>query len=396
MYDVPLELRLAAACSYLALDAWPQQREQVLALLRQNPDIPTFLKLVLRHRIQVLAHLVLSKLEDESGAHFPWLERLSVQARQVRIRSLALHAEWARLQAQFSEAGIKVEALKGTELSQRLYGDCGLRHTRDIDLLVEAEDSGRACDLLESSGYSVKRLFPAGPASRISQWLYRMLVWHVECDSNSAAVELHWRFERLCGSALNGRWRTLLQTGPRNHFDLLYCCLHGSAHGWNRLKWLGEIRILAARLDADDWPPILTLARDLRMETLLAQALLLLESLYDFPVPPEARGLIKEQETSARRLAKESIQWIQLREKDLRFTGTASKLRSRKLEWALGRRYRWHERLFHLVCVASFSPVDMAQWRLPVWLLPLYPLLRPVSLLRRVFESATSGWSSAR
>lgn len=274
--------QLLAACSFYDEQRWDEQQRRVTAALDADPDLDEFLALVARHRVAALAQHVLARC----GRTLPQLAR---PARQSRLQTLALHAEWLRLGERFTAAGIPVMAFKGTPLSLRLYGDPALRHSKDLDLLTTPEALPAALDLLVREGYQM----PAHAE------------WHLEgySPTRRTIVELHWHVERLAGSRVNARWMEWLHAGERaRSFELLHLCLHGSEHFWTRLKWLGDVRVLFGRMTPGDWPGLLELSRELRMEAILGEALLLVERVYGLcPL-----GTVR-QEGAAEALAAESL-----------------------------------------------------------------------------------------
>ena len=385
------EFRLLSECAFLDVANWPIQRDAVVTLLRGGINPKAFVKLVRRHRLPVLAHTVLQRASDEAGLQVPWVREVLLPiARTTRARNLALHAEWRRIEDLLATARIPVNALKGTTLSERLYGDATMRHTRDIDMIVAAEDVTRSAEVLEEAGYSVEHILLPELRHGLPLRLCRALQWHINCEhaQKKVTVELHSRFERIFRSDLNARWKELMRgsaTGPlpSAYFDLLYCSLHGASHGWMRLKWLGDVRVLAASLKPHDWPALLGLARELRMETVLAQTLILLKWVFDFPLPQHAQGLVKVQQKAASKLSEEALEWLSYPEEELREDAVAQKVRSERRQWRLHHRYHLHERALYWIAAALFSPADMSRFRLPGWLFPMYPVIGPFSTVGR-------------
>src|SRR5262249_61124700 len=55
--------------------------------------------------------------------------------------------------SRLSAAGLSCILLKGAALVRTLYGDPGLRHVGDVDLLLDDRDIPRAASLLEAMGF---------------------------------------------------------------------------------------------------------------------------------------------------------------------------------------------------------------------------------------------------
>ena len=80
-------------------------------------------------------------------------ERLESLYRANAMRNLRLAAEEARLCSALNSAGLRHWTLKGPGLSERLYGDIGVRQISDLDLLIEPASLARADALLASLGF---------------------------------------------------------------------------------------------------------------------------------------------------------------------------------------------------------------------------------------------------
>ena len=83
-------------------------------------------------------------------------------------------------------ASIPATTLKGAALSRALYGNPGLRAPVDVDVLVPAEDLGRAVDALRQLGYGA----PADPVDASGLPLLHLAL---PPPPGLVPVELHWR-----------------------------------------------------------------------------------------------------------------------------------------------------------------------------------------------------------
>ncbi len=87
----------------------------------------------------------------------------SPRLRSVAARNLCLQREQERLLARLAEAGVKAHAVKGTDLTTRLYPDLSWREVEDIDLLVEPPAAGQAMQVLCAAGLRPNHTWhPAG------------------------------------------------------------------------------------------------------------------------------------------------------------------------------------------------------------------------------------------
>jgi hypothetical protein len=94
--------------------------------------------------------------------------------------------ETARIRDAFDVAGIAHCFLKGVLMSSRYYGDVDARYTRDIDVMVAAEDRRHAGEVLVASG------FRRHSRVLISDAATAPFTHHFEYEGRGFDVELHW------------------------------------------------------------------------------------------------------------------------------------------------------------------------------------------------------------
>lgn len=103
-------------------------------------------------------------------------------------------------------------------------------------------------------------------------------------------LELHWRAFANPHEFRTGTWRAgpaTCDSGLGNEALLIYLCLHGSKHGWMRLKWLFDLPNVIERLPPD-WPRLWQLARELHAEKAVQQGLMLATWLCNLTLPAAA------------------------------------------------------------------------------------------------------------
>ncbi len=139
------------------------------------------------------------------------------------------------------------------------YGDLSLRQFGDLDILIHKRDLLRAKELLISQGYQLK-LTDAQEAAHIYSYCTLPFVR----TNGKILVELHWAltgkhwpfpfdFDRLrahlipvsCGEA------QLFSLRPEDL--LLFLCVHGAKHHWERLMWICDVAALVRVQQQMDW-----------------------------------------------------------------------------------------------------------------------------------------------
>ena len=284
--------RLTIATSWLAPEAWAEKQQQAIReAVAASPDWNEYLRLIDRHRTPALSWAALKRV--------PGLEIPEDARHPLKMRSDACHMEAVRqsmLLAEvlkgFGREQIPAMPFKGQVLSQLLYGDPGLRHSRDLDVAVTKEDLPRAQACLEKMGWRRTPLWiPTTPGQRESFLRYEHHLDYFHSQSGFM-LELHWRDEWETAdrnAARMARSSSALWMGATYRVldpsDLaLYLASHGGHHLWFRAKWLGDLaRLRTANLV--DWNAAFAEAERTRQQEILLAALLLLDRVYALPLP---------------------------------------------------------------------------------------------------------------
>jgi hypothetical protein len=242
------ELDLAVACSI-----WPRSEyrdERLSDCLSREIDWGTFSRVLARHRIEGLANEALRSFQARVPATM--LDQLQGVARNQALQSMRQIAEAQKIQSALSAAGIACAFLKGLPLAQIAYGNTCIRHSKDIDIVVQPDQVSVTAHLLEGMGYIRTRPPANFTDAQILKW--KQIVKHFEYIHavDRSQVELHWRFT-------DNPYLTALMLDPSNiqHVQignskltlptlsekslLMYLCAHGASHGWSRLKWVADI-----------------------------------------------------------------------------------------------------------------------------------------------------------
>jgi len=287
--------RLMMATSWLAPESWkPQQDESIRVACADGLDWNEYTRLVERHRTSALSWSALKRLK---GISIPeeTAQTLKLRSDACRLRA-AIHLQLLRdILNALNTAGIPVMPLKGPLLSLELYGDAGLRESKDLDLLVGQADIVGASRCLEQIGWRPRKddsyLTP-----RMSEFRFRH-EHHVSFFHKTKhwELELHWRTfwessdgrSRRSAASIPSRWQGCPYQAM-NAVDLaIDLCEHGSGHAWFRAKWLGDM----ARMVADrhvELEAVLERARESGQERPFLQCLKLLRDAYGLPVPDSA------------------------------------------------------------------------------------------------------------
>lgn len=369
------EAELLLACARVALPA--EARERIARLAGGSIDWPRFLAIATNHGLMPLAYEHL----NAAAAHAlpkPVLVTLWQWRERTARRNAAMAGELLAILAAFEAASIEAIPYKGPALAQSLYGDVGLRHFGDLDILLRRADVPRAKACLLARGYAAQyALAPdAEDAFLRSRAQYHLSLVH---DARSIMVELHWKtdpdtaVEPIDDAAWwKGLRRAPLAGGEVRAFSpselLLILLVHGSKHRWSSLGWLVDVAELVRR-DADiDWRWIASRAAALRCERRVGLGLRLAHRWLEVPVPDAMRPLadLPGVVESCDAIEREGVGAEPANE------GAAAMLRANLALYDTA-----GQRLAHVVnTVFTPSLVEWTRWPLPRQLFFLYPPLR--------------------
>jgi hypothetical protein len=182
-------------------------------------------------------------------------ESLSKEFLQEKFKQLDAVKTFLWLTDLIRDAGISFISLKGPLLSHRIYNDPTVRISHDIDILIEIFNIEPVIEILKNNGYS----FSEGvfwPRKVIHQEMILNTYHHLNLTNKDrdSCIEIHWVLmnnlpvskskmnnlvsENILEMDFAGRKFTVLN----KEMELLFLLIHGSRHGWSRLKWLVDIK----------------------------------------------------------------------------------------------------------------------------------------------------------
>lgn len=265
------------------LRAWPHPPESSAP---KGDEALAFVRSAVRHGLAgFVAHAVGQAgwvLPPESAALLR-RESLTGAARSLQVKALLQRS----LEALAVE-GIVPVSLKGYGLALRLYPDPLQRATRDVDLLVSRGDVETAARVLTGLGLTARPTRDGRHADVDSH--------HLELEGKAGLVELHYRAlagwgRTLEGDALVARAVEGTLEGQRVRWlapedEAVYLSLHASHHLLQRLAWLFDLKLLAAR--GLDWDRVVAGARGTGLPQLVFHGWEVASRLLGAAVPADA------------------------------------------------------------------------------------------------------------
>lgn len=297
----------------------------------------------------------------------------------------------------FGANDIKVLPFKGPALAVEAYGDPLYRHFNDLDVLVQPKQFRKAIMLLTDIGWK-----PVTTASWLTKHNWSISrkkdIYLVDPDGR-VNLELHWK---LSGShfglpkEINTLWDRLewIELGgtrlPALGINdlLIYLCLHGSRHSWERFGWICDIHQLILSKRSIDWEQLHTDSCKLGSEKVVALGLRLISDFFGFEVPNETwqKALCDpvfgemSREIRDRLFTAESTP-VQIGDRYLNHL----KLKERSFD-----RFKLHYHYLTWYSRIIFTPneADRNVIVLPRILDPLYYVTRPVRLIYNYFRNS--------
>ncbi|MGE7683278.1 nucleotidyltransferase domain-containing protein [Peribacillus simplex] len=209
-----------------------------------NIDWELFLLLARHHRVYPLIYSKLKGI-DEKLVPQHVVEALYQEYKKNTFQMLHLCGEIEKIGKKFTENNIPLLFLKGPVVAHYLYGDISLRTSRDLDILIPITNLEKAEKLLLSFGY--ERMDP----EVLNKWNWRDHHITYFNPKIRTLIEIHWRLHPRPSKepSFNELWerkrKSMLTSYPvyfLGEEDLFFfLSVHGSRHGWFRLRWLTDI-----------------------------------------------------------------------------------------------------------------------------------------------------------
>ena len=361
-------------------------RERIGEMLAAGAGWDGFFALARRHGVAAIAG---KALLDDFPADAPRecrdLARQAVQG--AALRGLRQMQALLGLLEKLRAGGVAAVPFKGPALSLQAYGDPGLRHFVDLDIMVRPADAAPARELLRQAGYA--------PHSDIEprQWENYLRVRKdlgftnepggVLVDLNWSLAESYYAFKpQMAGWFLRAQQtdfsgKKFCAFSPED--TLLLLCQHGSVHYWQRLLWICDVAYLLHAHPVLDWDAATGRARECGGLRMLLLGLGLAQELLGASIPQNVAGMIGGDKAAARLARSISQAYVNGSPRE------PGRLRKNALRLALRerRRDRWG------IIAQTAAALAGCEWKilnLPKSFFPAYVVLHRVGFLRDLWK----------
>jgi len=290
------ELELLLLCARRQMSG--EHAEYALELLNQDLNWRLLLEKARAHRLTPLLYW---HCRQSLNFCFPAdvAAQFESQFRANVARSLLLVQDLFRAEELLRQNGIPAVPFKGPALAESLYGSAALRESVDLDILIRRRDLPEALRSLVAAGYrDGKQLTAAQQRAYIdTQYEYPLL------SPSGTLLELQWRivpryfslslvedqyWSRVQLLNVDGREMNALSREDL----LLFLCIHGGKHRWEKLIWLADVAELVASTPRLDWDRLLTEAQSAGAVRMLLLGLTLAHKLLAMEIPWKLMGVL--------------------------------------------------------------------------------------------------------
>jgi putative nucleotidyltransferase-like protein len=293
--------------------AKPQTDAQRLAeRLREPLDWTSLIALAEDHSVLGLTAARLASF-DENGIPVDSRQSLRAWRRAYTLFTMNLTAEMFRLFEGFAAAAVEALVIKGPVLSERCYGDPGLRQYGDLDLIVRDADIQRSTELMLNLGYEASVPLTAIQAKKIpGEYVFRqtstklLVEFHTELTFryHPRPLPLEKLFKRQARVNIDSHLVPVLS--PED--ELLLICIHGAKHFWEQLSYIADVAAFVS-VQKLDWARVQSAAAEVGGERMLYVGLRLAADVLGASLPENVSALVRSDQVVGR-LAGRIMRWL--------------------------------------------------------------------------------------
>ena len=269
----------------------PEQTEGIRELVRSGIDWELTARMAARHNLLPLLYLNLKKnCWDELPTEIA--EALTGFFITIEAKNLFLCSALELILDKFEAQGINAVPFKGPALALSAYRNIAARGFADLDILIDREDLKNACAFLKANSYRPELDLDPEQLSAFACHEDNLAFY----NEDGVNIELHWELSGLYLAKpvslreLQPSLTTIRLTEREAPYlpadiQLVYLCVHGAKHMWERIEWLSGIHELTRSMPENEWPAALELAGSWQSRRMFLLGLSLCRELLDTKLP---------------------------------------------------------------------------------------------------------------
>jgi len=219
----------------------------------------------------------------------------------VRVNML-MSTELIKIMQLLEKNSIKAISFKGPLLSQMAYGDISSRQYVDLDILINEADIQKATTLLVNNNYVSEYSLESYQQKNLIDTVHDIAFYNVK---NNIRIECHWALtsgefyiDIKSWDLFKNPYIQSINNTPLPTITLekliIYLCIHGYKHMWERVEWLADIVHLNDS-NTIDWNNTLRLAGEIHADRVLLSSLFLCEQILDMKLSDTIKKQMKEE-----------------------------------------------------------------------------------------------------
>ncbi|MDY9922940.1 nucleotidyltransferase family protein [Methanobacterium sp.] len=358
-----------------------ETEDRIRSLIENNLDWEYLIQIATRHKLRPLLY---SNLKEFSGVSEVFKRNIGHFYRENAQKNLFFLGELFKILDLLESGGIVAIPFKGPILSILIYKNIALREFNDLDIFVDQENVIKSREVLISNGYEQDLFLDKLKEKKYveSQHEYQFIN-----QKNNYLLELHWKFSelffffpndeldvidlhKLNSTYINGR--NIKFFSSEDLFLIL--CLHNAGHRWARLSWICDIGVFLHENKKLEWDKIFNNATRMGISRIILINLYLSKILLGSEFPKSINNILKS-DKDVKNVSEEIINEIFSKDPI-----------SSQLSQELIMKFRIREKFIYglMDVIKNGTKPTIRDWKiipLPIYLYPLYYLLRPIRLI---------------
>jgi len=302
---------------------------------------------------------------------------------EIAKKNMLMTAELINIMKLLEEHNIDAIAFKGPTLSQMAYRDITFRQYVDLDILINKKDINETEKLLETIFYKPEYVLEIYQKKILENVVHDRAFQNIK---NNVRIECHWVLSSGEFFIDMNKWNDLQkptfqtiknQVIPTlsNEKLLVYLCIHGYKHMWERIEWLVDI----LKLDLNnslDYVKVLRISQDIGAQKIVLSSLYLCEKLFTMKLSINITNAIQTEP----KLIKVSNQMFQ---KIIKLYNSSNKSQHSKqissIQFYMLTTYK--SKFKYIKTLLSPTESDYQIIKLPKYLNFVYYIIRPFNIL---------------
>ena len=373
------EIKLIIACARTEIT--PEIQADIKEQVARTIDWQKVISLSSFHRVSALLYNSLTKTCPDSVPP-EILNRLKKIYTDNAVLNLSFSIKLLKIIDLFNKKNIQAIPFKGPVIAEKAYEDLNLRSFSDLDILIKKKDVLTAKNLLAQHGFKAEIILSPEHEQKYLEHENSISFY----DKNNLSIDLHWEItgryllNHIYFESIEDRLQTTLFLGKKiisipDDVMLVYLCVHGTSHCWDRFEWLCCFVELIKKQNEENIINAFYLATAMGAKRIFLLGLYLGQDLLDAQYPEKLEKAFAYDQgviSCANKIKKQIFEQKTYSDGDAawRFSLVHLLIRDSYFD-----RFRYLVYLFTMPTIKEWT-----KYPLPSWLTPLYYLIRPFRL----------------